>query len=348
MMSNCRTIPLEKNSVETGFDLSSISLPRLFVAACVVLFGVINCILLERRFVDVYRQSLSTSGFTACVLFAFLVCTVLKCIAESSSPSLTQRANLTLAALLSLEFTCFAWAIFPLTWNWTAGFILLSFLGMIAWFCISRTSVGLMHGIWERFVWRTVADFLVLPVSLPEPALSPDARETSASASQKRVVLDQKSPTSLTPSILTESIHPTPIQTDEDRELDASRNEGCLRFADYSSLADNEADVESTDLTSSMIRRIEMNGDDVVEVRAIAVFAAGARQAVLHIPFSPPFANVPKVECELSDDSPVRLKIAAVFPYGVRLELKRSESMVQELKVPLELFAVYAVSRFAT
>jgi len=52
-------------------------------------------------------------------------------------------------------------------------------------------------------------------------------------------------------------------------------------------------------------------------------FAAGQRQATVHLPFVPPLAVLPTVVCDVPDESAVRLKVAAVHPYGTRIELKR-------------------------
>lgn len=94
-----------------------------------------------------------------------------------------------------------------------------------------------------------------------------------------------------------------------------------------------------TEVLSELQRRSSVSGADVLEGQLTAVFAAGARQTVLHVPFIPPFAEVPRVECEVADGSDSRIKVGTVFPYGVRLELKRSTPDLPELHVTLEIYA---------
>lgn len=53
-------------------------------------------------------------------------------------------------------------------------------------------------------------------------------------------------------------------------------------------------------------------------------FAAGQRQVTVHLPFTPPLAVLPSVVCDVPDGNAVRLKVAAVHPYGTRIELKRT------------------------
>jgi hypothetical protein len=56
----------------------------------------------------------------------------------------------------------------------------------------------------------------------------------------------------------------------------------------------------------------------------VAEFAAGQALATLHVPFLPIFPRAPLLECRVAEGSPVRIKRTAVYPYGARLELKRT------------------------
>ena len=97
-----------------------------------------------------------------------------------------------------------------------------------------------------------------------------------------------------------------------------------------------EADSE---LVSRVQRRSLESGVDLLEGQLIATFQAGSKQAVLHVPFSPPFAAAPHVDCEVADGSDVRIKVGAVFTYGVRVELKRNSSELPALDVAVDLYA---------
>ena len=80
------------------------------------------------------------------------------------------------------------------------------------------------------------------------------------------------------------------------------------------------------DVSSRITRRKLPDGEDRLEGIASAEFAAGQKQTAIHLAFCPPFTVAPKFTCELLDDSSARLKAGAVYPYGVRLELKRNEA----------------------
>lgn len=94
-------------------------------------------------------------------------------------------------------------------------------------------------------------------------------------------------------------------------------------------------------VVSELQRRTTLDGE-VLEGQLIATFAAGSRQTVVHIPFTPPFAAMPEIECEVSDGTDVRIKVGAVFCYGARLELKRSGSDLAEQQVHLDIYAAAA------
>jgi hypothetical protein len=63
-------------------------------------------------------------------------------------------------------------------------------------------------------------------------------------------------------------------------------------------------------------------------------FAAHQKQQVVHIPFWPPFASAPAFECEAEGDAEVRLA-THVFPYGARIELKRTSDATHAETVSL-------------
>jgi hypothetical protein len=75
-----------------------------------------------------------------------------------------------------------------------------------------------------------------------------------------------------------------------------------------------------------MTRQSLPGGIDQIEGAIRVSFAAGQRTASVHVPFSPPFATVPTVDCELTGDEPARWKVSVVYPYGMRIELKRASS----------------------
>jgi hypothetical protein len=86
----------------------------------------------------------------------------------------------------------------------------------------------------------------------------------------------------------------------------------------------DERSTEST--TQWMTRQSLPDGVDQIEGAIRVSFAAGQRAASVHVPFSPPFAAVPQVECETIGDDSARWKVSVVYAFGMRVELKRESS----------------------
>lgn len=82
---------------------------------------------------------------------------------------------------------------------------------------------------------------------------------------------------------------------------------------------------DARNITQRIVRRQE-DALETFEGSFRVTFAPGQRQASLHVPFLPPFAATPELETSIGEDeSSVRHKVAAVFRYGARIELRRSE-----------------------
>lgn len=73
-----------------------------------------------------------------------------------------------------------------------------------------------------------------------------------------------------------------------------------------------------------MSRTLGDDGREYVEGTVAVHFAADQKQATAHLAFCPPLAELPEVECEVLDESDVRVKTGAVYPYGVRIEARRT------------------------
>jgi hypothetical protein len=83
-----------------------------------------------------------------------------------------------------------------------------------------------------------------------------------------------------------------------------------------------------------MTRQSLADGVDQIEGAIRVSFAVGQRTTSVHVPFSPPFAAVPAVDCEVNGDEPARWKVSVVYPYGMRIELKReSVSAATEIEL---------------
>lgn len=86
---------------------------------------------------------------------------------------------------------------------------------------------------------------------------------------------------------------------------------------------ENADDAIAPEILQQMTRRCEQ-GIDVLECLFRVEFAAGQREAGVHIPIWPAFAEVPEVECEPLDESEVEATAASVHTYGVRIDVRLS------------------------
>jgi hypothetical protein len=88
------------------------------------------------------------------------------------------------------------------------------------------------------------------------------------------------------------------------------------------------ASIERSDESTRqwMTRQSLPDGTDQIEGAIRVLFAAGQKLASVHVPFSPPFAATPQVECELDGTDPARWKLSVAYAYGMRIELKRESS----------------------
>jgi hypothetical protein len=143
------------------------------------------------------------------------------------------------------------------------------------------------------------------------------------------------------------------------KELDRQVREQELREADedrynndYESLPDvgplqpapgmsRSSQQPSNDVTLERIR--DEHGGEMIEGTIKVFFEVGQKRAHLHVPFSPPLAGLPEVECEPVGDDPIRLKVAVRQPYGVRIEARRAEA-AEALRTEVSFAAVYTPS----
>ncbi|MCP4513361.1 MAG: hypothetical protein GY826_43965, partial [Fuerstiella sp.] len=85
--------------------------------------------------------------------------------------------------------------------------------------------------------------------------------------------------------------------------------------------------AEAEDSISPGLQRSQdESGSEVVEGVIRVRFDKGQKRANLHVPFSPPLAGMPDVECECVGDEPLRLKVPVRQSYGIRIEARRSNA----------------------
>lgn len=196
--------------------------------------------------------------------------------------------------------------------------------------------------------------------SLPEPAAVPPIAEPAASrrpAELKSAEYEQPLPSAR------EEIPASIRKTSEQslRELDQQIREEQSSLTDSDS-SDSDADdrkvsssgkgiTERSTTTSSQqisndirLERIrDEHGGEMIEGTIQVFFEQGQKRAHLHVPFSPPLAGLPEVECEPTGDDPIRLKVAVRQPYGVRIEARRAEAN-EPLRTEISFAAVYTPS----
>lgn len=80
-------------------------------------------------------------------------------------------------------------------------------------------------------------------------------------------------------------------------------------------------------------------GHEVIEGVSVARMPAGQKQLQVHIAFCPPLASAPQVEHDFPDGTPVRSKVGAVYPYGLRLEIRRNGEAAGDLVFPVHYTA---------
>lgn len=94
----------------------------------------------------------------------------------------------------------------------------------------------------------------------------------------------------------------------------------------------------------SMERSEDEFGGVMVEGVARAVFRIGQKRLNLQIPLSPPLPGVPEAECEPAGHEPLRVRVALRQPYGLRIEVRRSDAS-RPLEADISFSAVYTPSR---
>lgn len=108
----------------------------------------------------------------------------------------------------------------------------------------------------------------------------------------------------------------------------------------YQRVSAPEASPQSGSGSVRLERVRDEHGGEMIEGTISVFFETGQRRAHLHVPFSPPLAGIPEVECEPSGDDDIRLKVAVCQPYGVRIEARRTDTSA-ELRTEISFAAVY-------
>jgi hypothetical protein len=103
--------------------------------------------------------------------------------------------------------------------------------------------------------------------------------------------------------------------------------------------AGNERRVDGR-ILQRYVRSATDDGQEWVRGTLRLRFTTGARTAVAHVAFCPPFAQRPKFEARQTGGSAARLKIAQVLPQGARLELRLTTAATVDEWLELDFTAV--------
>lgn len=150
------------------------------------------------------------------------------------------------------------------------------------------------------------------------------------------------------------SAMPADVQTADVQALDRrireeERRESMETKAGVEAAAGSGAEDDGSEggLLSEIVS-IERSEDEfggvMVEGVARAVFRPGQKRVNLQIPLSPPLPGIPEAECEPAGHEPLRARVALRQPYGLRIEVRRSEAS-ESLEADIAFSAVYTPSR---
>jgi hypothetical protein len=112
---------------------------------------------------------------------------------------------------------------------------------------------------------------------------------------------------------------PTAPQIDRPRAMDQLVRESVDEI-------DESSAEEELDVRQSLRRGVTSDGIDVLTGEVHAVFVAEQRIEHVHLSFCPPFERTPTFDLEQIEGPEARIEVAQLLPYGVRLELKLSQS----------------------
>lgn len=179
-------------------------------------------------------------------------------------------------------------------------------------------------------------------------SITDPAPQTAAPQATARPLLDSASKTSPGgPAIETTPRTPATALHELDRRIREQEADD-ERDADAADDSTVQSAMTPTARTSplndvKMERLKDELGGEMIDGTIRVFFEVGQKRAHLHVPFSPPLAGLPEVECEAISDDSVRCKVAVRQPYGIRIEARRSDAS-RALHTDIGFAAVYTPS----
>lgn len=249
----------------------------------------------------------------------------------SGELSPTSAAPAILVSLFVASLCLVAWAFFQSVQRWAFDTRAELLVALVSWapawlagFAVCPTNSSFGHG------------WLVSVAILVAVALGTTGRW---SAFRRHVaVVPEVVPASVTNHTGAASRGTSAIRVESESRVESEPMDARHKDDSTLSVFDPALDMESDGIvTHRMTRQIMPDGVEQLSGAVRVSFAAGQRAVSVHVPFSPPFSSVPEVECETSADEEVRWKVAVVYAYGMRVDLKRSDC-----QQPAEIELAYA------
>ena len=127
----------------------------------------------------------------------------------------------------------------------------------------------------------------------------------------------------------------TPERTDEETAEAASTvpfSQTPLSILDEFSeeTGSDSSDFAQPDDVTHWLTRSKTSDGEMIEGGTRVEFADGQRDVTVHISFCPPFQCVPTIDTEDLDGNGLEIRVAAAFPFGARLTVRRLAVSISE------------------
>ncbi len=133
--------------------------------------------------------------------------------------------------------------------------------------------------------------------------------------------------------------HEDPPPVDHSHEIDLSLEERLLQQTDIPVEINGQVISHPENITQSITRQVTEEGCEIISGRTLVTVVAGAKQANVHIPFSPPLQTNPEVTCEIETGYSARVVPTAIYSYGTRLEVRLTEPAEEEMTMEVSFSA---------
>lgn len=121
----------------------------------------------------------------------------------------------------------------------------------------------------------------------------------------------------------------------------ARRKRSAVPASDETQMADGPLTAQADgEIWQRYVRSLTDSGADLVRGTLRVAFLPGARLAVAHVAFCPPFDNRPQFEARQTAGPVARLKISQVLPQGARLEVRLATAAATHARVDVNFTAI--------